>query len=211
MGTKFLRSKLLWRAADEKEWRRSSMALLNNDRWQAALRPTASAATSSPSKLGDKYGTLCRDLKSSTTRAQTSRSRSPRAGSSSNKPARERRRRNQVIASAIAWLERRQRRGRQRYPLLAQDLREVMRETEERRFLCRREPPFASKWKGRRPASAPGTSCSRVRRPTMPARHGTFDDVIHACRRSATWASTCSIYRRSIRSAHQSQGQEQQS
>ena len=30
---------LLWRAADDKEWRRRSMHLLGNDRWQATILP----------------------------------------------------------------------------------------------------------------------------------------------------------------------------
>ena len=42
-----------------------------------------------------------------------------------------------------------------------------MRETEEQLFLCRREPPFPSRWNARRPASAPGTSFSRAPRPTI--------------------------------------------
>ena len=38
-GHEDLRSKLLWRATDKTEWRRSTMAFLNNDRWQAAISP----------------------------------------------------------------------------------------------------------------------------------------------------------------------------
>jgi starch synthase (maltosyl-transferring) len=38
-GHDLLRAELLWRAADEREWRRVPMALLGNDRWRASFTP----------------------------------------------------------------------------------------------------------------------------------------------------------------------------
>jgi starch synthase (maltosyl-transferring) len=62
-GHDLLAAELLWRAADEKEWRRVPLTLLGNDRWRGAF---------SPARIGrhlftieawrDDFGTLCRDI-----------------------------------------------------------------------------------------------------------------------------------------------------
>jgi len=170
---------LLWRAADEKEWRRSTKALLNNDRWQAAFTPDRIGRYEFTLEAWwDRYGTFCRDLElkrdaGADVRVEIIEGRqlleqaSPRTQDGETK----------VIASAIAWLSDASVEAACEI-LLAQDLREVMRETEERRFLCRREPPFAVEVE--RPQAGFGAWYQLFPRSATDDvhRHGTFDDVI---------------------------------
>ena len=143
-GHEVLAVELLWRAADEKEWRRSIMALLNDDRWEAAFTPDRIGRYEfTIDAWWDRYGTFCRDLKLKRDAGanlgveiiegrQILEQASARTQDGDTK----------IIASAIAWLSDAGVEAASDI-LLAQDLREVMRETEERHFLCRREPPFA--------------------------------------------------------------------
>jgi starch synthase (maltosyl-transferring) len=178
-GHEVIAVELLWRAADEKEWRRSTMALLNNDRWEAAFTPDRIGRYEfTIDAWWDRYGTFCRDLKlkrdaGANLGVEIIEGRQILEQASTRTQDGE----TNVIASAIAWLSDA---GVEVASdiLLAQDLREVMRETEERHFLCRREPPFAieverpqagfSAWYELFPRSA--TDDAR--------RHGTFDDVV---------------------------------
>ncbi len=178
-GHDVLAVEFLWRAADEKEWRRSSMALLNNDRWQAAFTPDRIGRYEfTVEAWWDRYGTFCRDLKlkrdaGADLRVEIAEGRqlleqaSPRTLDGETK----------VIASAIAWLSDASVEAASDI-LLAQDLREVMRETEERRFLIRREPPYAVDVE--RPQAGFGTWYELFPRSATDdvRHHGTFDDVI---------------------------------
>jgi starch synthase (maltosyl-transferring) len=170
---------LLCRAADEKEWRRSPMALLNNDRWQAAFTPDRIGRYEfTVEAWWDTYGTFCRDLElkrdtGADVRVEIIEGRqlleqaSPRTQDGETK----------VIASATGWLSDASVEAASDI-LLAQDLREVMRETEERRFLCRREPSFAVEVE--RPQAGFGAWYELFPRSATDDvhRHGTFDDVI---------------------------------
>ena len=62
-GHEVLAVELLWRAADESDWRRSQMQLLGNDRWQAAFVPDRIGRHEFTMEAWwDRYGTFCRDL-----------------------------------------------------------------------------------------------------------------------------------------------------
>ena len=62
-GHDVLVAELLWRAADESEWRRAEMRALGNDRWQAAFMPERIGRYEFTIEAWiDKYGSLCRDL-----------------------------------------------------------------------------------------------------------------------------------------------------
>jgi starch synthase (maltosyl-transferring) len=76
---------LLWRAADENEWQRAGMRLLNNDRWQGSC-PNASVATNSRWTLGGTDTARSAAIsKSSTWPVRMSVLRSWRVGNSSKR------------------------------------------------------------------------------------------------------------------------------
>jgi starch synthase (maltosyl-transferring) len=178
-GHEVLAAELLWRAADENEWHCVDMRLLDNDRWTANF---------TPSRIGrheftieawwDTYGTFCRDLEVKR-KADADISVEIIEGRELLEKAKQRAKDGdvKVLASALTWLG-------DAGPdagsdiLLAPDLREVMRETEEQRFLFRREPAFAVDVE--RPQAAFGAWYELFPRSATDhsARHGTFDDVI---------------------------------
>jgi starch synthase (maltosyl-transferring) len=178
-GHEVLAAELLWRAVDENEWRCVDMRLLNNDRW---------AANFTPARIGrheftieawwDTYGTFCRDLEVKR-KAGADIGVEIVEGRELLEKAKQRAKDGdvKVLASALTWLG-------DTNPdagsdiLLAPDLREVMRETEEQRFLFRREPAFAVDVE--RPQAAFGAWYELFPRSVTasPNRHGTFDDVI---------------------------------
>jgi starch synthase (maltosyl-transferring) len=54
---------LLWRAVDATKWRRASMRPIDNDRWQASIRPDRIGHYEFTIEAGwDRYGSFCRDL-----------------------------------------------------------------------------------------------------------------------------------------------------
>jgi starch synthase (maltosyl-transferring) len=62
-GHELLAAETLWRAIDEKGWRRVPMQHLGNDRWQATILPDRIGRYRFTIEARwDKYGTFCRDL-----------------------------------------------------------------------------------------------------------------------------------------------------
>jgi starch synthase (maltosyl-transferring) len=178
-GHEVLAVELLWRAADESEWRRTAMLLPDNDGWQAAFTPDRIGRYEFTIEAWwDRYGTFCRDLETKrkagadlTVEIDEGRqlleqaSRRPQDGDT------------KVIASAIGWLNHASVEAATEI-LRADELREVMRETEEKYFLCRREPPCPIDVE--RPQAGFGAWYELFPRSATddPRRHGTFDDVI---------------------------------
>jgi starch synthase (maltosyl-transferring) len=178
-GHEVLAADLVWRAADEAEWRRVRMEPLPNDRWRAVF---------APERIGrhlfaieawwDRYGTLCHDLAVKRVAGaeiaveivegrhllREAKSRAANEQSS-------------VIASAIDALA-------DADPntgaaiLLGDDLRAAMREAEERHFLFRTEPAFPLEIDRPEAAFAAWYELFPRSATDDPARPGTFDDVI---------------------------------
>ena len=87
-GHELLVVTLLWRAADEAEWRRTPMRSLGNDRWQAAILPDRIGRYEfTVEAWADKYASLCRDLDIKRKADATSPSRSLKAGGCLSTPA----------------------------------------------------------------------------------------------------------------------------
>ena len=178
-GHEMLAVELLWRAADENEWCRSEMRLFNNDRWQADFAPARVGRHEfTVEAWWDVYGTFCRDLALKrnagadirleiTEGRQLLESAKRRAQDGTT----------EVLSSALSWLADAGNDAGSDI-LLSHDLREVMYETEEQRFLHRREPACAIDVE--RPQARFGAWYELFPRSTTndPACHGTFDDVI---------------------------------
>jgi starch synthase (maltosyl-transferring) len=170
---------VLWRAADEKEWRHEPMRLLGDDRWQAAILPDRIGRHEFAVEAWvDRYGTLCRDVevkraagadvavKISEARHLLGQAKERTQGDAGS-----------VIAAALNWL-RDATADASVEILLTHDLREVMLEAEEQLFHCGSEPAFPldverpqaafGSWYELFPRSATNTS----------ARHGTLADVV---------------------------------
>jgi len=178
-GHEVLVVELLWRAVDEKDWRRTEMRLLNNDRWQATILPDRIGRYEfTIESWVDKYGTLCRDLQVKRAAGADVTVETAEAWQLLQK-AKERTENgaSSVVTSALEWL-RDASVDTGSDILLTPDLREVIREAEDRDFRYRRDPTFPleverpqavfSAWYELFPRSASDT----------PGRHGTFDDVI---------------------------------
>jgi starch synthase (maltosyl-transferring) len=178
-GHEVLAVELLWRAADENEWRRADMQLLNNDRWHATFAPDRIGRHEFTIEAWwDRYGTFCRDLEVKH-KAGADLSVEIAEGRQLLEQVKERAESNEskIVASALNWLT-----GAAVDAsieiLLAGDLREVMQEAEERLCLYRREPHFAIDVE--RPQAAFGAWYELFPRSATDdlSRHGTFDDMI---------------------------------
>ena len=129
MDTSCLPLRQLWRAADEKNWRRVPMAHLGNDRWQATIQPDRIGRYEFTIEAWwDKYGTFCRDLDLKrqagadiTVEIAEGRALLERAHARAHKDV------SKVIASALTWLKDVSVESAADV-LLCRDLREVMRE-----------------------------------------------------------------------------------
>jgi starch synthase (maltosyl-transferring) len=178
-GHELLAVETVWRAADEKKWRRVPMAHLGNDRWQATIRPDRIGRYEFTIEAWrDEYGTFCRDLDLKreantdiTVEIAEGRALLERAHARAHKDV------GKVIASALTRLKDVSVQSAAEV-LLRRNLREVMLAAEERCFLHRRQPPlileverpqaqFAA-WYELFPRSATET----------PERHGTLTDII---------------------------------
>ncbi|TMI99497.1 MAG: DUF3416 domain-containing protein, partial [Alphaproteobacteria bacterium] len=63
-GHDLLGVELLWRAADEKDWKRAPLNVLGNDRWRGTFTPTRIGRhLFTVEAWRDDFGTLCRDIK----------------------------------------------------------------------------------------------------------------------------------------------------
>lgn len=178
-GYELLGLELLWRPADHSEWTSEPMQPLGNDRWRAVFRPNRIGRYEYTIEAWwDRYGTFVRDLElkrnaNSDIRNEITEGRNLIEIAL----ARTKKSESKVVRSALNWLA-------DATPdvsveiFLNSDLREVMRENEERQFLYRFKSPFALEVE--RPQAAFGAwyelfprSATRV-----PGRHGTFADVI---------------------------------
>jgi len=178
-GHDLLVVELLWRAADEKDWRHEPMRHLGNDRWQAAILPDRIGRYEFTIEVWvDRYGTLCRDVE--VKRAACGDVALEIAEAQRLlQHAKERMQDDagNVISAALNCL-RDANADASVEILLTTDLREVMREAEEQLFHCGCEPAFPleverpqaafASWYELFPRSATSTS----------ARHGTLADVI---------------------------------
>ena len=174
-GHEVLAVELLWRAADENEWRRADMQLLNNDRWHAAFAPDRIGRHEFTIEAWwDRYGTFCRDLEVKH-KVGADLSVEIMEGRQLLEQAKERAQgdESKIVASALNWLT-----GAAVDAsigiLLAGDLREVMQEAEERLCLYRRQPHFAIDVE--RPQAAFGAWYELFPRSATddPRRHGTL-------------------------------------
>ena len=179
-GHEVLAVELLWRATDETEWRRVEMRLLNNDRWQAAFAPTRVGRHEFTIEAWwNAYGTFCYDLEIKSA-----------AGAEIRLEIAEGRKliecaklraedgATEILSSALDWLSEAANDASADI-LLAEDLREVMYETEEKQFLYRREPTCPIDVE--RPQAGFGAWYELFPRSITenPTRHGTFEDVIN--------------------------------
>jgi len=178
-GHDLLAVEVLWRAADEKEWRHEPMRLLGNDRWQAAILPDRIGRHEFAVEAWvDRYGTLCRDVEVKraagadvAVEIAEARHLLEQAKERTQGDA------GSVIAAALNWL-RDATVDTSVEILLTHDLREVMLEAEEQLFHCGCEQAFPldverpqaafGSWYELFPRSATNTS----------ARHGTLADVV---------------------------------
>jgi starch synthase (maltosyl-transferring) len=169
---------LVWRAADERAWRRVPMRPLDNDRWRGEFTPgRIGRHVFSMEAWSDEYRTLCRDIEAKRA-AKADLGREIEEGS-------------RLLADALARAEgdvkgllARQIARITADPdaaagiVLAQDTRDAMAELAERRFCVRHEPGI--RLDVERPQAAFGAWYELFPRSASrsPGRHGTFDDVI---------------------------------
>jgi starch synthase (maltosyl-transferring) len=179
-GHDLLQAELLWKAADETEWRRSPMALIVNDRWRGTFTPDRIGLWQFAVEAWiDEYGSLCHaietkhrakvDLASDLAEARAMVERLAPKAAASTRGAFERAQaalrtgdNDKIVAT-----------------LSASDTHKAIAATEERAFVARHEPlpleverpqaEFAS-WYELFPRSITGD----------PGRHGTLLDVIGA-------------------------------
>jgi starch synthase (maltosyl-transferring) len=178
-GHELLAVEMLWRAADEKDWRRVPMRGIGNDRWQAEMLPERIGRYGFTIQARwDKYGTFCRDLEvKRKAGADVGLEIAEGRALLQHAKARARKHLGRIIASTLTWLRDASDDSAVDI-LLSPDLREVMREVKDRSFLYRHRPTvpvdierpqarFAA-WYELFPRSATQS----------PERHGTLDDVV---------------------------------
>jgi starch synthase (maltosyl-transferring) len=178
-GHEVLVATLLWRAADEAEWRRIPMRSVGNDRWQADMLPDRVGRYEFTIEAWvDKYASLCRDLDIKH-KASADIAIEIAEGRKLLELARERTEGNEktIIASVLDWLTDASAESSVSI-LLAPNLRELMSEVAERNFAFRREPLLPLDIE--RPQAGFGAWYELFPRSATDnaARHGTFADVI---------------------------------
>ena len=145
-GHELLAVELIWRAADEKGWRRQPMQLLGNDRWRATLAADRIGRYEYTIEAWwDRYGTFCHDLEIKRRAGADlgveiieGREHLEKASGCADRDE------QGIIAAALRWLT-------DASPdastdiLLAHDLREVMYGVEERQFLFRCKPDICDR------------------------------------------------------------------
>jgi starch synthase (maltosyl-transferring) len=178
-GHELLVVEVLWRAADQKEWRREPMRLLGNDRWQAAILPDRIGRYEFTIEAWvDRYDTLCRDVEIkraaggdvavdiAEARHLLEQARERTQDDAGN-----------VISAALTWL-RDATVDASAQILLTPDLREVMREAEEQLFRCGCEPAFALDVERPQAAFASWYELFPRSATTTSTRQGTLADVV---------------------------------
>ena len=177
-GHELLAVDLMWRAVDDQDWQNLPMKPLANDRWQATILPDRIGTYEfTIMAWRDKFGTFCRDLD-----LKRSAGADIRVEIAEGREILEKAQRHlhdgegHVVASALNWLDDAPTETRVDI-LLCPDLREVMRDAEQR-FRYRHEPVFLLHIE--RPQAAFGSWYELFPRSATdnPERHGTFGDVI---------------------------------
>ena len=178
-GHEVLSAELQWRAADEGDWRRARMQPLANDRWRATIAPSRVGRHEfTVEAWWDTYGTLCRDLEikraaGMDVRLEIAEGRQLLAQAQERGSADFGRILNSLLdrladASVDTAVD----------ILLASDLRDMMRDEDDRPFRYRHEPAFPIEIE--RPQAAFGAWYELFPRSAsnVPGHHGTFEDVI---------------------------------
>ena len=178
-GHEVLVATLLWRAADEAEWRRIPMRSVGNDRWQAEMLPDRIGRYEFTIEAWlDKYASLCRDLHIKH-KAGADIAVEIAEGRKLLELAKDRTEGNEktIVSSVLEWLT-----GASADSsvsiLLEPNLRELMSEVAERSFATRHEPSFPLDIE--RPQAGFGAWYELFPRSATDdfARHGTLADVI---------------------------------
>ncbi len=174
---------LIWRAADERDWRRVPMQLDVNDRWHAAFAPgrvgrhyfTIEAWSDDFAALGRDIEIKQRagvgfDLEIEEARILIEQAA---AGADGGEKL--------VLSAALGGLaaaSREDARARGLDIMLAPATRDAMRQAAERRFLRRHEPAIPLEVERPQASFAAWYELFPRSTSTVPGRHGTFDDVI---------------------------------
>jgi starch synthase (maltosyl-transferring) len=178
-GHEVLAAELLWRAADEPDWRRIRMQSLSNDRWRTEFVPERIGRyVFTIEAWWDRYGTFCRNLDvkrgaGTDVAVEILEGRQVLEDAKQLAPDDQR----QIITAALDALTDASAHAAT-VILLANDVREAMRQAEERLFMHRAEPAFPVDVD--RPGAAFAAWYELFPRSATddPARHGTFDGVI---------------------------------
>ena len=178
-GHEMLAVEILWRTADEDDWYRAPTRALGNDRWRATILPNRIGRHEFTVEAWcDQYATFVQALEikhkagadvhleiiEGRDLLQRAKQRSKGSGS-------------EIISAALNWLADATV-ATSIEILLSPDLREVMRENDERAFLYRCDPPFALEVERPQAAFAAWYELFPRSATKSPSRHGTFDDVI---------------------------------
>jgi starch synthase (maltosyl-transferring) len=178
-GHDVLAAELIWRAADEQDWRRVRMQALPNDRWKAVFAPDRIGRyVFTIEAWWDRYGSFCHDLDIKHN-AGLDVSVEILEGRRLLEETKERATSEQrgVIESAVDALA--ESAPEDGAPILLEDnLWEAMHEAEERLFFYRAEPALPLDVDRSEAAFAAWYELFPRSATDDPARHGTFDDVI---------------------------------
>jgi starch synthase (maltosyl-transferring) len=178
-GHEILVATLLWRAADESEWRRTPLRSVGNDRWQASVLPDRIGRYEFTIEASaDIYASLCRDIEIKR-KAGADVSVEIDEGRRLLESTAERAANDEktILGSVLAWLNDASAESSVSI-LLAPNLRELMSETAERSFATRAAHPFPLEIE--RPQAGFGTWYELFPRSATdnPAHHGTLTGVI---------------------------------
>jgi starch synthase (maltosyl-transferring) len=179
-GHDLIAAEVLWRAADEREWRRAPMEFVVNDRWRARITPSrVGRHTVTIEAWWDAFGSLRRDLEKKRTaganvalEVEESRllvkaalARAVDLGVQT------------TLSKALAGFADPNEEVRIQ-TLLSPAVRRAMGDADDRRFGVRHEPPFPIDIERPKAAFASWYELFPRSMTDDPTRHATFDDVI---------------------------------
>ena len=200
-GHEVLKADVLWRAVGAAEWRRAPMTFVINDRWAGAFTPEAIGRHEyAVEAWWDDFGTFRRDLTKKRdagldVKLETDEGLTILEEHAAAAPASE--------ARAVADIVLRTRTAdtTARIAELLSSATAAAAKAADPRAHATRTALYPLEVERVAAGFASWYELFPRSETDDPTRHGTFRDVIERCRRSATWASTCSTSRRSIRSA----------
>jgi starch synthase (maltosyl-transferring) len=178
-GHEVLVATLLWRAADEREWRLAALHSVGNDRWQASILPDRIGRYEFTIEASvDKYASLCREAEIKH-KAGADIAVEIAEGCRLLESAAKRAEDNEktIIGSVLAWLTDASAESSISI-LLTPDLRELMSQVADRSFATRGVTSYPLEIE--RPQAAFGAWYELFPRSATdhPARHGTLADVM---------------------------------